>query len=182
MSDRKKQLIETALEIIETEGYAALSMRSLAKRCDIKLASLQYHYPSRKQLLAALADSILLDYQQQWSQLNEDITEASLEDLLVFIFEDMGDISHMRLFPQLWAMALVEPLMRQAVDKIYQGYLALLVEKLKCSGSDQPKTDGLLLMAQLEGLALFVGKGQVWERQRGALKQRLIDQCQKLTA
>ena len=70
--------------------------------------------------------------------------------------------------------------MKQTMAKIYQGYLALLVGKLNHSGRAQPKTNGLLLMAQLEGLALFAGKGQMWERHRGALKQRQIDQCRKL--
>jgi hypothetical protein len=56
----------------------------------------------------------------------------------------------------------------------------LLVGKLKRSGRAQPKTNGLLLMAQLEGLALLAGKGQMWGRHQGAFKQQHIDQCRKL--
>jgi AcrR family transcriptional regulator len=47
-------ILEAALEILEHEGEAALSMRTLAERSGIKAPSLYRHYPSKEALEGAM--------------------------------------------------------------------------------------------------------------------------------
>jgi TetR/AcrR family tetracycline transcriptional repressor len=47
-----------ALDLVDEQGYAALSMRSVAGRLGVKAASLYYHVPNRVALLRLIADSI----------------------------------------------------------------------------------------------------------------------------
>lgn len=47
-------ILETALEILEREGEAALSMRTLAEKLGIKAPSLYRHYPSKEALEGAM--------------------------------------------------------------------------------------------------------------------------------
>ena len=54
MSDRKQEILQTAIEIIADEGYASLSMRALARASGMKLGALQYHFRTRDEMLRAL--------------------------------------------------------------------------------------------------------------------------------
>jgi TetR/AcrR family tetracycline transcriptional repressor len=47
-----------AMELIDEQGYAALSMRNLGARLGVKAASLYYHLPNRAALLRLISDSI----------------------------------------------------------------------------------------------------------------------------
>ncbi len=57
-------ILRAALEIIETEGWAALSMRELARRLGLRASSLYHHFPDRNAIELALgakaASSLLL--------------------------------------------------------------------------------------------------------------------------
>ena len=53
MSGRKQQILQSAIHIIAEEGYGALTMRALARASDLKLGALQYHYPTRDDMLRA---------------------------------------------------------------------------------------------------------------------------------
>ncbi len=57
--ERKLQILDAARHILVSQGYHKLTMRNLANEVDIKLASLQYHYKSREDLLIALVEKPL---------------------------------------------------------------------------------------------------------------------------
>jgi len=48
-----------------------------------------------------------------------------------------------RLFPQLWAMAEVEPVMQALLDEIYRRYLDMLEEAFVDAGCDAPRAAAL---------------------------------------
>ncbi|GAA5183314.1 hypothetical protein GCM10023322_22300 [Rugosimonospora acidiphila] len=50
-----------ALELVDEQGFAALSMRTLGARLGVKAASLYYHVPNRAALLRLIADSIAME-------------------------------------------------------------------------------------------------------------------------
>ena len=54
MNDRKNQILQIAIEIIANQGYARLTMRSLARAVGIKLGALQYHFSTSEEMLRAL--------------------------------------------------------------------------------------------------------------------------------
>jgi TetR/AcrR family tetracycline transcriptional repressor len=47
-----------ALDLVDEQGFAALSMRTLGARLGVKAASLYYHVPNRAALLRLIADSV----------------------------------------------------------------------------------------------------------------------------
>ena len=55
--DRSK-IVAAALDLLDEDGFDGLTMRSLAKKLDIKAASLYWHVPSKQDLLSLLADEI----------------------------------------------------------------------------------------------------------------------------
>ena len=56
MSERKQQILQSAIHIIAEEGYGALTMRALSRASDLKLGALLYHYPTRDDMLRALIE------------------------------------------------------------------------------------------------------------------------------
>ena len=167
MSTRKTQILQEAVKMIATRGYAAFSMRALAKQCGLTLGALQYHYSTRDTLLRALSEYIGRQYSQSFLAHLAVVDDGTplLNTLMDLAFIDpanerlMGD----RLFPQLWAMALVEPIVEELMGGLYERYLTALEEGLRQQGVVEPRPDALVLMAMLEGLTLFTGRGQRWE-------------------
>ncbi|MCP4805206.1 MAG: TetR/AcrR family transcriptional regulator [Proteobacteria bacterium] len=164
MSTRKQQILQEAVEIVASLGYGALSMRAVARASGIKLGALQYHFRTREDLLRALTAYIAETYRTSFEALHQRPDVASLREVVGFVSEDAaGKGLHAdRLFPQLWAMALVEPIMEELMDSLYEEYLTLFEELVSERGAESPRAEALALMGLLEGLTLFVGRGRRW--------------------
>ena len=161
MSERKHQILQSGLQLITSEGYGAFSMRAVARRSGLTLGALQYHYRTREDLLRALATHITHTYRSAFDARTEPPT---LQGVVAFVLEDIpGEgLQADRLFPQLWAMALVEPIMDELLYNLYAEYLDLLEGLLTERGEPAPRAEALVIMGLLEGQTFFVGRGRRW--------------------
>ncbi|MCH8250609.1 MAG: TetR/AcrR family transcriptional regulator [Proteobacteria bacterium] len=175
-SDRKQQILQEAIAIIATEGYGKLTMRALARASGMKLGALQYHFRTREDMLRALAAYISDEYRQSFEALMPDVEASSLQEIVRFILDDVpgSALQSDRLFPQLWAMARVEPVMAELLDNIYVTYLDVMEERFVAVGSSAPRAEALALMSLLEGSTLFVGKECRWEDDADAVRDVVI--------
>ncbi len=171
LSDRKEQILLAAIEIIASKGYGKLTMRALARASGMKLGALQYHFRTWEDLLRALAAYIADAYRRSWEALHLDGEEASLQDLVRFIMDDPAGttLSGDEFFPQLWAMAQVEPAIAEKLDELYTVYLEKLEARLTTLGSRAPAADALAIMSLLEGTMVFVGDDRRWANHRDAV-------------
>ena len=167
MSARKQQILQKAVELIASKGYAAFTMRAVARQSGLTLGALQYHYPTQETLLRALVDYIGDQYHESYRTYFSELEEGTslLQACLEFALVDPADdlLQADRLFPQLWAMALVEPIVEELLNGLYESYLLFLEECLREHGVIQPRADALALMAMFEGFTLFNGRGRRWE-------------------
>ncbi len=177
MSERRQQILQTAIEIIADEGYASLTMRALARASGMKLGALQYHFRTSEDMLRALVGHIADAYRASFTQLRLAHHAApGIREIVVFILEDeagtalLGD----QLWPQLWAMQQVEPLVSDLVDDIYENYIATLEHDLKAAGNPTPRAEALCLMSLLEGSTIFLGSGRRWHDDAGAVRDTLL--------
>lgn len=53
------QVLETALQLLETDGIDGLTMRKLADALHIKAASLYWHFNNKQSLVEGMADHIV---------------------------------------------------------------------------------------------------------------------------
>jgi AcrR family transcriptional regulator len=53
-----ESILREVFDLLDQEGFAALSMRTLAARLDVKAASLYYHVPNKAALLQLVADRV----------------------------------------------------------------------------------------------------------------------------
>jgi AcrR family transcriptional regulator len=164
ISDRQRQILQEAIGIIASEGYGKLTMRALARASGMKLGALQYHFRTWEDMLHALAAYVARTYRQSFEALKSDADALGLRDIVVFVIDDSpgSGLRADRLFPQLWAMAQVEPVMETLLDDIYAEYLDTLETQLVKIGSETPRADALVLMSLLEGTTLFSGRGRRW--------------------
>ena len=70
-SERQLEIVQAAREILVSEGFHKLTLRSVANKVGIKLASLQYHFSSRAALIQALIGQASDYYQSRASELLE---------------------------------------------------------------------------------------------------------------
>ena len=178
MTDRKRQILAEAIEIISSEGYAKLSMRAVARASGMKLGALQYHFRTWEDLLHHLAALIAEQYDRSFDALAEGRDSPGLRETVAFLFDDtLADTTLQadRLFPQLWAMAQVEPVMDALLDDIYRRYLDTLEERLVAEGSRAPRAEALALMSMVEGATLFLGQGRRWERDAKAVRDAVLE-------
>lgn len=166
MSERKQQILQEALNILITQGYGALSMRAVARASGLKLGALQYHYKTRGDLVRALATWVTEETAAGFAGYRaEHAEEPELLVIVDYMLEDrVGErLGVDQLFIQLWAMALVEPAIRQVLDQVYEAYLDYIEGCLTEMGVPRPRADALVLMATLEGLGPLVGSRGRWE-------------------
>ena len=177
MSDRKQQLLDTAIEIISDQGYGNLTMRALARADGLTLGALQYHFPTWNDLLTALADYIHTEYARvvyDSSTPGQPIDIIQLAELL--LDDEAGQkLLSDRLLPQLWALGRVEPVMKQLLERIYQDYLTELEQSLASAGSDTPRAEALALMSLIEGTTLFLDSESAWASNGDDVKAFVLD-------
>ena len=166
MTDRKQPILQIAIEMIADEGYASLTMRALACASGMKLGALQYYFKTFDKMLRALAGYISKSYRLSIESLQNCASnlhqQLEVRDVVVFILNDKpgeGLLSD-RLWPQLWAMQLVEPLVSDLVDDIYAAYIAILEKALVTSGKTTPRAEALFFMSLLDGSTIFMGSGR----------------------
>ena len=166
MADRRTEILEAAIALIVDEGYSSLTMRALAREVGMKLASLQYHFRTTDELMRGVVNHIGDTYDQSFEALRRDSEVITARQVVGFILEDepgkviCGD----RLWPQLWAMQDVEPLVSDLVENIYERFLEVLEGSLRHAGSSMPRVEALCLMSMLEGTTIFVGEGRRWQK------------------
>ena len=177
MDDRKKEILQKAIEIIANEGYGSLGMRALARASGMKLGALQYHFRNREKMLRALVDYIATEYRRSFESLKSDDDPPGVREIVKFILDDSaGDaLQSDGLWPQLWAMELVEPIVADLMEDIYAEYFNLLERALENEGSLAPHVEALCLMSLLEGTSIFVGSGRRWEVDREAVCDTVLE-------
>lgn len=58
----KQKIISAAEQLFATRGYAETSMREITAKANVNLASVNYHYGSKKQLMQAVIDKYLAEF------------------------------------------------------------------------------------------------------------------------
>ena len=164
MSDRKREILQVSVEMIAAGGYSSLTMRALARACGIKLGTLQFHFRTSDELLRALVEYIAAAYRSSFSPLLDRESPPALSEIVDFVLDDAAGaaLSGDRLWPQLWAMQQVEPLVSDLLEDVYESYLEILEHALAQAGSLNPRDEALALMSLLEGSTIFLGKGRRW--------------------
>lgn len=167
------------MDLVASSGYDKLTMRAVARGSGIKLGALQYHFRTRDDLLRALAAHVAEAYRDSFEAFQAGLPggDASVQELVQFLMEDAAGhrLQADRLFPQLWAMSLVEPIMEELMDDLYDEYLEKLAGVLEELGVQHPRAEAIVVMAMADGLTLFTGDGRRWAARGPEVTRAVFD-------
>ena len=175
MRDRKEQIIKEAMNIVAEEGYESLSMRAVARASGLKLGALQYHFQHWGDLLRGMADYIIDQYFNAQKEYGQRTQQMELDEIVQFILDDEAGeaLNSQKLFPQLWAMAQVEPIMDKLMAEIYSRYIDMLEESLADLDVPNPRIHAQTLTVLMESSLLFLS----WDR-----KVKNVDKAERKLA
>ncbi|MFG1703790.1 TetR family transcriptional regulator [Nonomuraea sp. M3C6] len=83
--DTRSRILQVALDLFASRGYHATSIREIAERLELTKTAVLYHFPSKKDLVAALAEPMLADMEAAIDAANRapgDRRWAAIEGLL----------------------------------------------------------------------------------------------------
>ena len=144
--DTKAKILDAAFRRLASEGYAALSMREIAKDAAVNHALINYHFHSKDQLVIAVLDAAnreLLERQQRMYAAPGDFAEKWAQARAFY----QGDLASgfVRVQAELWAASLSNPGLREkfvprlrAWRNVVLGAVREAVETLEANGTKLP--------------------------------------------
>ncbi|MEU9719748.1 TetR family transcriptional regulator [Streptomyces sp. NPDC047976] len=170
---RRTALLDAAERILGSAGGAELTMRAVADAAGVRLGHLQYYFPARSDLVAALLDRILTASLERVAGLTGGQGPAAgpgpaarpgpaaggLDAALDSVLAEHEDLSLVRLFTEVWAMAAHDPAAAAAVRAFYDRYtdhVAGLILRLRPGLPEAgARSRAEVFVMVMEGAALF---------------------------
>jgi AcrR family transcriptional regulator len=158
-------------------GHTGVTTRRVAAAAEISLGNLTYHFSNKSDLMQAFIQHLLENYERQ---VDVALSAAApmgqeLESLVRVLMADTVTEEVVRLFREIWAMSLQDPMICRAIDDFYDALMEKVVQHLSRS---QPNADITKLreVAQLialltEGACVLYGT----RRERVVPYERIID-------
>ena len=184
---RREQILDTTMEVLAFEGDASVTMRGIADRVGIRLSTLQYHFPNKQELLRCTIEKCIGSVISRM----EDIATRSkldpikkLRKVLKLHLTTSCDLFVSKFFSAIWALAShdkdVEKLLNEIYKRDCERYAGFIHHANPKLSKKTCETRAMLLLAQLEGLVLFITPGRLGANQTKALEKeldRVIDQA-----
>lgn len=162
--ERAREILDAARDIFASEGFAALSMRSVAARVGVSLSTVQHYYRSKEALLEALLVYTLESYQAAIDRITGEMAGASRLEQFAAAVDVLIDVIRAPLtrgvFVEIWALAnrhayaarIVKDMQNRERRTLYR-----LIRGLNEAISDKEyEQRAALIAAQLEGVMMRV--------------------------
>ncbi|WP_370395908.1 TetR/AcrR family transcriptional regulator [Cognatishimia sp.] len=161
--NRKGEIVAAAANLLAQQGEAGFSLREVAKVVGIKLASLQYHFPTREMLVTAVLNDVMDGYVDQVGAALETAGDDPEEQLRIAaraLCEDTGgEGTQQRLEIHLWSMALNDVLVRDALDDSHREYIENICEMILAArpslSAREARRRAVVIASMYEGSMLF---------------------------
>lgn len=120
--DTRGRILRAAREVLATAGYSRFTMRAVARGAGVAVGNLVYYYPSKRSLIHAVILSLLEYYRRKSSEylrMSGRGPSDGLAKLIRYYMSDSVASETSRLFRELWAMALHDAEIAEAMDGFY---------------------------------------------------------------
>jgi AcrR family transcriptional regulator len=153
MDDKRKHIIESALAELRENGFVAFSQTKVAKRAGLRQSHLTYYYPTRVDLLIAVAEAAM---EHQLSALDGLLSESPQDRAPEKIAVLLGRKENARVLLALVQGADEEPRL-QALFGVFARQMRERATALLAGdrGRNAPSLDAFLLHALCVGLAVL---------------------------
>ncbi|MEY9534634.1 AcrR family transcriptional regulator [Sinorhizobium fredii] len=184
---RVKLLLESALEVIEAEGFEGMSLRSVARKAGITIGNLQHYYANHEALLQAVTRYILYHYFVEYDRLAElhaGNVERQFEETIRFLIEDCKSRRTNAVFFSLWALSQRNEFVSELMDLMYTDHRKSLERQLAIINPDieidrLPKVAALIAV-QIEGLMLLISADRPKHKELEGIEEECMRQIMQL--
>jgi len=107
------KIIQTCYDLLSSGSYKDFSMRGVAKKANMRLANVQYYFPTKKDLINALIKHVNALYHEQYEPLSTDENinpKVAFQKMIDINLDEAFNQKTRHLFIQLW------PLVSEADD------------------------------------------------------------------
>ncbi|MFA7279944.1 MAG: TetR/AcrR family transcriptional regulator [Sterolibacterium sp.] len=164
--ERAREILDAAREIFAREGYAALSMRSVASHVGISLSTVQHYYKSKEALLEALLLYMMDSYQKQIDAVTHEMASADrIAQFMAAMEIFLADIKNPMtsgVFVEVWALANRNPYAAKILETIHareRKAVSRLIRNLApATESADLDIRAILIPALIDGLLLRIAR------------------------
>ena len=152
--NRKKDIMDKALELFATEGFDKTSISKIAQRAGISKGLLYNYFSSKEELIKTIIFNGL-DRLTGFIDPNKDgvITKEELKFFIEQFFNALVRNEHYwRLYFTLFFQPHVLKLVEKRLIVMIHTYMKMLVNYFEARGSKDPETDAIMLGAVLDGI------------------------------
>jgi AcrR family transcriptional regulator len=160
--ERQREIIKSVRRLLIEDGYAALSMRRVAERCNMQLGNLQHYFKTRDDLVVAFVISWVRYEKLERRTLESDGGDPFntamrwADDVFMHLADRDNGIANV----QLWALACHDDVAHRQIDAWYteqRTYYGKLLQRARPDIDEQQAEDmAMALLALCEGMALQV--------------------------
>jgi AcrR family transcriptional regulator len=151
---RKREIMDTALELFANEGFYATSISKIAGNAGISKGLLYNYFDGKEDLIRAIIFDGL-DNLTRFIDPNKDGT-LTKDEMRYFIEEMFNALVQEKYFWRLYFNLFFQPQVLRLVEKrllvMIQTYLKMLTEYFASTGSEDPATDAIFFGALLDGI------------------------------
>lgn len=181
--ERADAILEVARATLARDGYAALSMRSVAQQAGISLSTVQHYYPSRDDLVEALLTRFLDRYQrvieQRMAQAGESPRMALFASIIDLCLEELRDQIASGLFFEVAALAQRHPYAAQMFDAVLTRARRTVRNLIRDIVPELPPAQcelrSALIVGQMVGVMTFVSSQGPAHAELDGLRQASVD-------
>lgn len=159
LGEARRRLLEATLDVVGTEGIAAVTNRRVASRAGVSLGSLTYHFASQADLLR---EALILQVDQEVARIEAVAARigqpgVTIADLMAeaegLVSATVGDPAQLAEL-DLHLHAARDPELREASARCFAAYDELAAAALRALGIEEADARAHLVVAMLNGLAI----------------------------
>jgi len=183
----REAILQAAEAVLIEHGHARFTIQRVAQKLGISPGNVNYYFPTKASLLETLIVFTLMQYRQRvraaGGKINSGTAEA-LGEVVRWLMADSVSWRTNRLFRELWAIALNDARMAQALDQFYTRSVHAHLRRLTDRSAITAQTERLeaivfLLHAISEGTTVLFGmqlrSSELFERVRNVAHEAIMN-------
>lgn len=161
-ADNRALALEAARRLFIEEGYAAFSMRKVARAIGISQGHLQHFFPTREDLVSAMLEQTAHHYSEIYETLLVGVEGQGLarfEGVVRFLVQDITNREMTNFFFELWPMTahneMASTMLRDIYRRNCEGFAQVIQELWPTATEEDVQDMSLQILALIDGLILY---------------------------
>ena len=154
-ANKRKQIMDAALELFANNGYHNTSISMIAKKAAISKGLMYNYFESKESLITAIFDKGMLELANLFDP-NKDgiLTQDEFDFFVDNAFETLkNNITYWKLYFGIIMQPGIYDMVRTRYEEILHSSLKLLVDYYKKQGVEDPEAEAMLFGAVIDGIS-----------------------------